>query len=576
MAISRKFFPTKILIPLAILAPFLGAAVMVYGSPLAPDLGLYLHLKTGELAWTSGQPVARDAFSFTAVGQPDEVHSWLAQIVFYLLHAKFGEFGLRFLNLALVWGALLACANYVWQKTRSAAMTGFAACAALLVHHSVQVIRPLLFGECFTVLLLANLLREPKILSGRKIATVILLVVLWANLHGSVLIAIPLAAIYCVALWFALPRPRPKSKLVLSSLLLPLWVTLAAFVNPAGVASLRMAWELNQIGKLSGVWEWQSALPLALLTSESHATQLWIGTEPRNLLILIGVPLLLLFAARAPKKKRVDCYYPVAQSFFAFFLAMVSQRHTAYLLFPAAAFAEALFFISVAAHLPRYQARREAQWATLGITLLFVFPVYQSGYALPSVKKSVDFIEDADLKGNLFNFPGWGSYLTYRLFPKIKVAYDRRLWIHRHYFEKEHEQTKNFGGVILSELVHDLPDSDLAMFHSEIDLTKSLGGSDWILIFENNEASIALRRGEKNAANLERVMTYYHRRGVDFDPDKGFDVKKAFQSSPGWVVSNQENMEWGLWPERIRKDKWEEARKSFFVKHAIALLPGIL
>jgi hypothetical protein len=252
-------------------------------------------------------------------------------------------------------------------------------------------------------------------------------------------------------------------------------------------------------------------------------------------------------------------------------LACLSFRHTAYLIFPAAFLAENLFSFFVSNPLSRFQRRYEWQWAFLATALLFIFPVYESGYVLPSVKKSTDFLEEADVKGNLFNFPGWGSYLLYRLYPKIKIAYDRRLWIHRNYFNLEHEQTENYGGLILNELVAKLPEADIAMFHSQISLPKALGEKEWLLIFENNEVSIALRKSAKNSENLVRVMAYYRSRGVPFDPEKGFDLKNAFRFAPDWVMSHQEGVAWGMWPAKGLREKWDQDKKRFLEKNEMSV-----
>jgi hypothetical protein len=49
---------------------------------------------------------------------------------------------------------------------------------------------------------------------------------------------------------------------------------------------------------------------------------------------------------------------------------------------------------------------------------------------------------------------------------------------------------------------------------------------DWTIIFENANSALYLRHNNRNAMNLQKVLEYYKKNNVPFDPKKGFDLEK--------------------------------------------------
>lgn len=575
MPTNKSQVPIGLLSSLCAIFPFFAAAVLVYGWPFAPDFDLYLHLKSGELINALGHPLTRDVFTYTAQGKPDEVHSWLAQWIFWLVFSTRGETGLRWLNFVLLAATLALVGSYVWRRTRSTGACALGISLALLVHHSVQVIRPLLFGELLAVYLLVSILREAQPLSSKKWAAFVITVILWANLHGSALLAIPTSAIYAVAVFFGHNHRHRWHRDEILSVCVPLIAAVLVLFSPSGYRLYQIAWELGSLGRDSGIAEWQSGSPVNLIGSAFGPSRLWIGFEPRNLLILVGTPFMLWYVAHDNGKDKRQVRYHFAQTVFAIVMGVVSYRHTAFLIFAAAFFAETVFFLLARAQ-PLYSFKRERALGFTGLLLLALFRFYGSGYCLPSIEKSANFLKESELRGNLLNFPGWGSYLIYRHYPDLKVAFDRRLWLHRDYYRREQTQTGQFGGIVLSELGDTYPASDLAIFHSDIPLAKLLGEENWLLVFKNNQASIVLNRNSSNAENLVRVMAYYRSRGIPFDPQRGFDLRAAFQAAPDWVLSHQETVPWGKWPSADVKQNWEREQKQFFEKNDMSFYQGAL
>ena len=43
---------------------------------------------------------------------------------------------------------------------------------------------------------------------------------------------------------------------------------------------------------------------------------------------------------------------------------------------------------------------------------------------------------------------------------------------------------------------------------------------------------------ERNRANIDRLVAYYTREGVPFDPEHGFDVESVIREAPGWAIAH--------------------------------------
>jgi hypothetical protein len=89
------------LTPLAILS-VLAAVVVLFGS--WPLLGgeLVMHLVIGRWSWEHGVPPQVDVFSYVTEGQALMAHSWLAEMLFYLIARHAGTLGFMALRFALI------------------------------------------------------------------------------------------------------------------------------------------------------------------------------------------------------------------------------------------------------------------------------------------------------------------------------------------------------------------------------------------------------------------------------------------------------------------------------------------
>lgn len=208
-------------------------------SPVHNDT--WWHLAYGREMAAAGGFAQVDHFSHTAPGQPFPNHQWLAERVFYSLHAAGG--------LPLLTGAcaavLVAGWALCWRLSRGTLLDRLAIMAGAVASSTlVWSIRP----QVFTIALLpltVTLLHRRRPLWLPAVALV------WANLHGGVLLGLIAIAVWTVVAFLSREAMRWRLAAVLAASIV---ATLATPLNlsywPEILASLRR----SQVHRLH---EWQ-------------------------------------------------------------------------------------------------------------------------------------------------------------------------------------------------------------------------------------------------------------------------------------------------------------------------------
>src|SRR5919108_2821374 len=75
--------------------------------PLAGS-DLWMHMTLGRWIWAHGWVPSSDPFSYITEGQPFIAHSWLAEVIFYLVEQTAGTVGFMLLRFGLMTLALTA------------------------------------------------------------------------------------------------------------------------------------------------------------------------------------------------------------------------------------------------------------------------------------------------------------------------------------------------------------------------------------------------------------------------------------------------------------------------------------
>lgn len=232
------------------------------------DPDTYLHLATGHWIFQHQSVPSVDPFSYTFSGAPWIAHEWLAQCLLAAAHHLAGWTGLVLL-----------------------AVTSLALTLAYLLRFLLKRMPPiyaLLFTMMASSALAPHLLARPHVLVWPILAIwagtlinasernqsppwwLLVLMVLWANLHGS--FTLGLALLIPIALETALNGPRAARLGILKNWGLFFFLSLlAAMVTPAGWKGLWFTFHLLNLKHLDIIGEWMPAS-----FAEFNPLELWL------------------------------------------------------------------------------------------------------------------------------------------------------------------------------------------------------------------------------------------------------------------------------------------------------------
>jgi len=407
-----------------VLAFYVGLAPVVYND-------VWLQIKVGELIAQTGHIPDTLLFPYTEIAEaPFHAHEWLASLFFYGVAHAFGEAALPVLLalLSVAVALLLACLAY----TRNGGRLDWAllcALAGLWGENYRHWLRPELLGM---LLLLGYWLAAQHALhkrSSRSLALAWALTALWANCHGSFVLAPILAGVYCVGacaqgLW---QRRTQQDALAAQSWALARsagWLLLgtaaASLLNPFGWQLHAFVLQFSTADYVRQyVPEWYSTLGLGAATGRGF----WIG-------MALGLATLLRLLADTLARRRCVTEWLVFLAFTA--LGAYSVRFLVY-------FGVVAVFV--------FSRQRTAQpqrstvlgysLATAAAALSFAL-AFQFGNAYeatplvppPSAKFTpglVDALADTRLHGNVLNSLELGSELVYRAYPRLRPSLDSRI-----------------------------------------------------------------------------------------------------------------------------------------------------
>jgi hypothetical protein len=396
--------------PKVIFAVFLGF-VFLFSINAFKESDAFYHLKTGEIIWETKAIPTADIFSYTAPGAHWVTHEWLGEILFYGLY-RLGGFWAVILFVALLaaktYGLLLHLAV---KRGVPPLLAAFALFAIGSLTFELWIPRPQVFSFSLTAALL-TLLEEYRTSGNKKYlfgAGAIILV--WANMHASVLLGIALIAGYAAALWLEERRHLAGPLIVL----LPAAAAIS-LLNPNGyevwLYPLYIAPAVSQLN----IAEWASLSDyLHLSESRAFAAQ-----------ILVANFLLIVWLIR---KRRMD-YVAAGLIWTASILPFISIRHVGF--WPI--LAGVPLTVVIADILKRVPLRLSAHH--MKIALFGVLGLLLVGRALHIPRQyfnqdtvpvhAANFMAEHGLTGTRFNLYNEGGYLLWRFGPEQKVFVDGR------------------------------------------------------------------------------------------------------------------------------------------------------
>ena len=391
------------------------------------DTDTWWHLRSGRWIVEQGAVPRTDPFSHTRYGQPWIDHSWLAQVILFLLYDAFSYAGLALLLASL---ATIAFA-FVWLQCRHADrwLRAFVLIIAAATSGVIWVARPQMFSFALTAIV-AYLLHRFKQGHKRTIWWLPVVTLVWVNTHGGFAVGFILMAAYLFGEFgnWLLKNEGIGPKGIGYLLLVLVVCLLVVPINPNGVQMWGYPFRTVGIGVLQDfIAEWRSP--------DFHQLHL----HPFIWMLLAALTAVGLSGRRA------DFTDLTLVALFAY-LSLLATRNMA------------LFALVTAPVIVRYGSAALAGWreragrfgairtATVGrfriainwalLALVVVAALAKMSYPLSTAVnqeaiaeiapiEAVAFLQSERPAGPLFNSYNWGGYLIWAL-PQYPVFVDGR------------------------------------------------------------------------------------------------------------------------------------------------------
>ncbi len=414
------------LVPGRSAAPALACCLAV--AALAMSVGLtplsnndvWLHLTTGRLILERGAIPEADEYSYTRAGAPYVPHEWLSQVLLWLIHDRLGVTGLIALKpIALVLSAGLTALTCL-KLGASPLASCWASVLAIAAMTSHLFARPHL--ATFVLLAAASYLLV-RLRSGERwmLVPLLLLQAAWVNLHAGSVLGVLLAA--ALGRWTAAAA-----------------VAAVSLANPSGWGLYRFALQFTDPVFRREIREWSGPFSQPFAGS----FHFWVFA----LVLLLGLAAAVWHARRGEAG-------PVAVAVLFGCLALTGKRHASVLGVAAAPWiaravpeAARALRLRLAAHRasPSPAAGTGAGPAgRLALSAAAVLALAGTAAALgvphetglrrrpglglgPNVPvEALDYATSAGLEGAALTSFGFGSYVTFRAWPRTRVFIDSRL-----------------------------------------------------------------------------------------------------------------------------------------------------
>lgn len=285
--VPRKTNPDTLILVVVLLL----IAVMAASTPLDSDM--WWHLRAGEETLRTGKPLLVDIFSFTRAGVAWTNHSWLAQVILFMLFNWAGFLGLGLLVCCLAVGSMALTYR---QMEGPAVLKAFGLILAAVVSAPVWSPRPQLFSLLLFGLV-AYLLYLYKRRQLDRLFWLVPIFVLWSNLHAGYVLGLLLigAMIAGEVLNHLLGHQGNEVLTYWKILRLVLWAALsglAVLINPNGIKTWLIPFQTVGVQTLQNfIDEWASPdfhqlsqqpliwMLFGLLISAGLARRRWDGSD---------------------------------------------------------------------------------------------------------------------------------------------------------------------------------------------------------------------------------------------------------------------------------------------------------
>jgi hypothetical protein len=373
-----------------------------------------------------------DDFAYTPTVEPVVHHEWGAGMIAYGFAHTLGASGILLLKLLLI--AALAAACWSCARRRGAGLpllSCLAPFAILLVDEGFSTVRAQMYSFVGLAILLVFFDRD-RAGHRRWLFAWLPLFVLWLNLHAGFLVGAGLFAVH----WLEqLLRRQPHWHLLLTGLVM---IALIG-INPYGFSYYGyllhgVSASRPHVSEWRPLWDAAPAkIALVACTWLVMAYGIWRNGWNR----LAGLPLIAVAALAALQSKRFLPFYAIAWFCYApAYLANTTVGWaTRQLWCRRGRWLVALWCVLALA--------MAAQAIRLGPWRLVVpgEPAPQLASPLYYPVGAVDYLQQHQFRGNLLTPFDWGSYVSWKMYPQVKVSMDSRfevaypLWLEEEIFD---------------------------------------------------------------------------------------------------------------------------------------------
>jgi hypothetical protein len=297
--VSRAWTPA--IVPF-IVAAVIFLVVLAVGASLLNDPDTFWHIAVGDWILANGFPTG-DPFSFTFAGAPWIAKEWLSQLVLTSAYHLGGWPLVVVISAAAFALAFALLARFLMDELAPLPVIALVAVAFILAAPHL-VARPHVLALPVMVAWVGGLVRAVD-RSRPPPYALLLLMVLWANLHGGFTLGIVLTiAAGLDAVVSA--RPGDRRRLAGRWLVFVILTLVAASITPYGPQSMLVTYRiLSQTQALSIIGEWRpadfshlAAFELVLLAGAGFVLYRGFVLPPVRVLVLLGLLHLALSAER--------------------------------------------------------------------------------------------------------------------------------------------------------------------------------------------------------------------------------------------------------------------------------------
>ena len=433
-----------------LLFTFLLATVAAYSFHDIANLDIWYHLKSGELIFDRLEIPRTNTFSYIAADHPSFNFYWLFQIFIHFVYRISGISELILIKtviLTVSFSLLFA----MRKKEDGYILPVFSLLLAVMAANGRFIVRPELASYFFLALYFYILhhYREHK---GRLIYLLIPLQILWANMHGFWALGLFLVWAFVAGeliLWkFRLPFEWKKESIVQGKnyyrlLAVGLLVTAATLITPYPHKILGFV--VGIFAGLEGATGRGGPLVVNELISPFSANPFFSWQAIfyyKVLLVVSAVAFVLNF-------RRINIIHLLIYAGFLY-LSIQARRNIA----PFALISAPITFWNLGSFYRDYieqftRGRKDLMnrvQAVLSVGLVLVMAIFiydaasdryyirdrsntRFGLGVSNIsypQKAIDFIQENNITGNIFNNPAIGHYFTWRCFPERMVFLDGR------------------------------------------------------------------------------------------------------------------------------------------------------